>query len=246
MSAASWGLAVALALALAAAHLLAARVGSLPDRTQTILASVGGGAAVAYVFVHLLPELASGGSELSDLPLAAYSPTAITEAGLFLTAMVGMVVFFTLDVRTEEVRSSTQASYRAHLVTFGSISLIYAYTMPSLVTTGWDYALLFTVVLGAHILLADRSLARAHPERFRHETRWFGVGAVAIGLGTAYLLPPVQDITLGVLTAFLGGGLLMTTFREELPAASRTRLPWFIGGVTVMAALLLSATVIGS
>jgi len=78
------------------------------------------------------------------------------------------------------------------------------------------------------------------------EKEGFGAGAVAIGLGTAYLLPPVQDITLGVLTAFLGGGLLMTTFREELPAASRTRLPWFIGGVTVMAALLLSATVIGS
>jgi len=184
-----------------------------------------------------MPELAIGGRELSELDIATFTPTPITEAGLFLTAMVGMVTFFILDVRTEEGRASTKTNFRVHLVSFASISAIYAYTLPSLVTTGWDYAVLFTIVLGGHLLLADRALARAHPTQFAHETRWVGIAA--------YLLPPANEYILAIGTAFLGGVLLMTTFREELPTASRARIPWFLVGLLTMTVLLLIALAMG-
>ena len=239
-----WLVASFLAVTLAAAHFFAYRVSLLPAKTQDALASAGGGAAIAYIFVHLMPELAVGGRELTELDLAQYTPTPITEAGLFLIAMVGMVVFFVLDARTEQGRSSTNSSFRIHLLSFGSVSAIYAYTLPSLVTTGLDYALLFTVVIGAHLLLADRALARSHPQRFAHETRWVGIAAVAAGLLAAYVLPPADEYLLACATAFLGGVLLMTTFREELPSASRARIPWFLLGLTIMTALLLVALAI--
>ena len=239
MTEADWIIAFALASALAAAHFFAFRISTLPSKTQDVLASVGGGAAIAYVFIHLMPELAIGGRALSELEITQFAPTPITEAGLFLIAMIGMVTFFILDVRTEDGRLSTKISFRAHLASFASISAIYAYTLPSLVTTGWSYAVLFTVVLGAHLLLADRALARAHPTQFEHETRWIGMAAVGAGFVAAFLLPPANDYILAVGTAFLGGVLLMTTFREELPTASRTRIPWFLSGLSVMAGLLL-------
>jgi len=245
MTEAEWLIAAVLAAALAAAHFFAYRVSKLPDKTQDILASVGGGTAIAYVFVHLMPELALGGRELSELDITAFTPTPITEAGLFVTAMVGMVTFFILDVRTEEGHASTKTSFRVHLLAFASISAVYAYTLPSLVTTGWDYAVLFTVVLGGHLLLADRVLARAHPVQFAHETRWVGMAAVAAGFLAAYLLPPANEYLLAIGTAFLGGVLLMTTFREELPAASRARIPWFLLGLVTMSALLLIALAVG-
>lgn len=240
-----WLLAAVLAAALAAAHFFAYRVSRLPNKTQDVLASVGGGAAIAYIFVHLMPELAIGGRELSGLDVTRFTPTPITEAGLFLTAMLGMVTFFVLEVRTAEGHASTRTSFRVHLLAFASISAIYAYTLPSLVTTGWDYAVLFTVVLGAHLLLADRVLARAHPEQFAHETRWVGMAAVGAGFLAAYVLPPANEYLLAIGTAYLGGVLLMTTFREELPAASRARIPWFLIGLTVMTALLLIALAAG-
>lgn len=246
MTGAEWAIAATLALALAASHFFAYRVSRMPDRTQDVLASVGGGAAIAYVFVHLMPELAIGGRELSELDITQFTPTPITEAGLFLTAMVGMVTFFVLDVRTEEGQASTKTSFRVHLVAFASISAIYAYTLPSLVTTGWDYAVLFTVVLAGHLLLADRALARAHPEQFAHETRWVGIAAVGVGFLASVVLPPANEYLLAIGTAFLGGVLLMTTFREELPSASRARIPWFLMGVLVMTGLLLLALVIGT
>ena len=245
MSTGEWLAAGALALVLAAAHFFAYRVSRLSTRTQDVLASVGGGAAIAYIFVHLMPELAVGGRDLTELDIAQFTPTPITEAGLFLTAMVGLVAFFVLDVRTEEGLASTRRSYRIHMLSFASISAIYAYTLPSTITTGWDYAILFTFVIGAHLLLADRALARAHPDQFAHETRWVGIAAVAIGFSASFLFPPANEYMLAIGTAFPGGVLLLTTFREELPSASRARVPWFLLGVSVMTVLLLIALAIG-
>jgi hypothetical protein len=50
----------------------------------------------------------------------------VNEAGLFLTAMIGMVTFFIMDVRTEQGRFSTKASFRVHLTSFPSINAIFA------------------------------------------------------------------------------------------------------------------------
>ena len=96
MTESQWLIAAVLAVALAAAHFFAYRVSRFSDKTQDVLASVGGGAAIAYIFVHLMPELAIGGRELSELDIATFTPTPITEAGLFLTAMVGLVTFLSL------------------------------------------------------------------------------------------------------------------------------------------------------
>jgi hypothetical protein len=245
MTETDWLIALALAISLAAAHFSAFRISTLPSKTQDVLASVGGGAAIAYIFIHLMPELAVGGRALSELDITKFTPTPITETGLFLTAMIGMVIFFILEVRTEEGRLSTKIGFRVHMASFASGSAIYGYTLPSLVTTGWSYAILFTAVLAGHLLLADRALARAHPAQFAHETRWIGIAAVGAGFGAAYLLPPANDFILAIVTAFLGGSLLMTTFREELPTASRTRIPWFLLGLIVMSGLLIIALAVG-
>ncbi len=234
-----WLIAIALAASLAVAHLTASKVAAWPQKTQDSLASVGGGVAIAYVFVHLMPELATGGKELSDANVVPFAPTPVAEATLFLVALIGLVIYFALDVRSDEGRLSTKRAFRIHLVSFAVISGLYAYTMPSLVSTGWDYAVLLTSVVFAHTLLADRALARAHPHQFNYETRWVGIVAIVLGLAAAYFLPPASDVALAIATAFLGGSLLMTTFREELPAASRARLPWFLLGTAVMTGLLI-------
>ena len=54
---------------------------------------------MAYVFIHLLPELASGGSELSDVRgLIDYVPALLVEVLLFLVALGGVLVAFSLNV----------------------------------------------------------------------------------------------------------------------------------------------------
>lgn len=241
-----WLIAGVLAVVLVIIHLIAPRVARMGDQTQLRLASIGGGVAVAYVFVQVMPELADGGRSLSDLQISDFAPTPIVESGLFLIALIGMLVIYSLDVVADSGRGSSRMLYRVHMGVFALINAIYAYTMPSLLTTGVDYAVLFTLAIGAHTLLVDRTLARSHPDLFSHQDRWIGILGVIIGFAFAAVFPPVQELTLAVATALLGGGLLMTTFREELPVASKARLIWLLSGAAVMTALLLAAVTISA
>ena len=45
------------------------------------------------MFIHLLPELASGGRTISDaIGMHRYRPNAMTESLLFLVTLVGVVI----------------------------------------------------------------------------------------------------------------------------------------------------------
>ena len=76
-------------MVIASTHWLASRVAKRPDCEQVRWASFVGGAGMAYVFVHILPELASHGQALSDAPgMETFAPTPIKEALLFLILLV--------------------------------------------------------------------------------------------------------------------------------------------------------------
>ena len=88
-----WLLVCVCVIAIGSCHWLAALISRLGDRAQSRWASVGGGAGLAYVFIHLLPELASGGRTISDaIGMHRYRPNAMTESLLFLVTLVGVVI----------------------------------------------------------------------------------------------------------------------------------------------------------
>ena len=235
-----WGVAVVCVLAIGSCHWLACWVATLPEQQQKRWSSVGGGAGLAYVFVHLLPELASGGSELSKgQGLINYVPTPLVEALLFLVALMGVLLVFSLNVVMKQREDAPPFAVWLQLLSFAAINYLYAYSLPSLITTGIGYGILFTLAISAHVLLMDRYAAAHHPQRFRRRNRWIGSAALVLGLLHALILHPVSALTLAMATAFLGGGLLMAVFRDELPDAGQVRLPWLLAGCSGMGALLL-------
>jgi zinc transporter ZupT len=100
---------------------------------------------------------------------------------------------------------------------------------------------LYTVAISGHVLLADRVLDKNHKTAFRQRFRWLGSSALALGTIHAAILHPISDLALAVATAFVGGGLLISVFREELPSANQSRLAWFFFGLIAMITLLLMA-----
>lgn len=235
-----WLVATVCVFLIASCHWFAVVLASQSDQQQQRWASLGGGAGLAYVFVHLLPELASGGSELSEtIGMIPYVPSHLVEALLFFVALLGVLVVFSIDVLAKRQTSLSSISSWLHLSSFAAINYFYAYSLPSLIGTGIVYGILFTVAIGSHVLLSDRFSVIHHPKRFRQRNRWIGSAALVLGLFNAFLLHPISDLMLAFATAFLGGGLLMTVFREELPAANSTRLLWFLAGSGGMAILLV-------
>ena len=96
-------LVVGLAAALVAIHLGAGRVGLTGRIPRSGWLSFAGGTSIAYVFVHLLPELEAGGREIA--PVREALPSFL-EYHVYLVALVGFVVFYGLERFVTRARAS--------------------------------------------------------------------------------------------------------------------------------------------
>ena len=100
--------------------------------------------------------------------MQSYLPSALTESLLFLVVLLGVLIPYALGVINTQKPSTVQWAGIIRLGLFGLVSYLYAYSLPSLLTTGFSYGILYTVAISAHVLLADRTLAQNHPKAFRH------------------------------------------------------------------------------
>ncbi len=101
--------ALLLALLLAALHLAAPHIRRLPLVPEGSTASFAGGTAVAYVFLHLLPEVAAGNEAVGEALSDVLRPTPLLELGLFAVALVGLTVFYGLERLVQRSGSGTPA-----------------------------------------------------------------------------------------------------------------------------------------
>lgn len=239
MTAAQWIVSVIVLAIVGGGHLLAPVVtrSRLP---QDRIASFAGGASVAFVFIHLLPELADDSGVLEDLGVAAISP--LQEVGMFGVAMIGMVAFYVLDVGAADGFESPRTAYRAHLAAFALLNFLFMYTTPDWSEAGIGFSIVFAIVMSLHFLLTDRTLARSHPEIFDRRHLAFITVSLVAGLLAAQVVPPPSPAAVVLPSAFIGGSLLMTTFREELPEPSSARLSWFGLGLGLFSVLLVVLT----
>ena len=243
----TWVIAIGLTAFVSLTHIFAPRIldSTLLNRTssrQDAIASFAGGVAIAYVFVHLLPELADGEEAFNLAGLTGALPDLFIQSSLFFVALIGLVTFYFLDAKAESKPNSSKQLYRIHLGMIALLSLIFAYTNFDRIEIGADFAVLFAVVMSLHFILTDRGMARAHPKHFRREDRWLLSAALALGLLLSFIAPPPNELWVAIPTGFLGGAVLMGVFREELPSVKVARLGWFAFAVVSFSSLLIWAS----
>jgi hypothetical protein len=106
-------LAGAAALALAAVHAVVPAMRFLSGTPRSVWLSIAGGVSVAYVFVHLLPELAAGqedlGRALRDVVRDSPSGGGVrfAERHVYLIALTGLTAFYGLDKLAKRSRGQT-------------------------------------------------------------------------------------------------------------------------------------------
>lgn len=67
-------------------------------------------------------------------------------------------------------------------------------------------------------------------------------GALLLGWLLAPLFAPTQTLVVTLMTALLGGSILLNVFKEELPEARRSSFTWFLVGSCFYAGLLVLIT----
>jgi hypothetical protein len=238
------------ALVLALLHLAAPRIRRLPFVPERATGSFAGGLAVAYVFLHLLPEIAEGNESIGEALARVVEPTPLLDLGIFLVALAGFAAFYGLErLADRQQGSGTTADapagvYRLHLGSFVVYNALITYTMALRLRTGVAFAVLFTIAMGLHFVLTDRSLEEHYPRRFAGTGRLVLAAALLVGWALAAVFAPTSPVLVAVLTALLGGSILLNVFKEELPSTGRSSYGWFMVGLTVYAGLLTLITAV--
>ena len=259
------------AVVLAGLHLAAPHIRRLPLVPERATGSFAGGLAVAYVFLHLLPEIAEGNEAIGEALSDVVQPTPLVDLGIFLVALAGFAAFYGLQRRadrrapapahravpvgvgasgggeraTEERVPEPAGVYWLHLGSFMVYNVLITYTMALRLRTGLAFAVLFTIAMGLHFVLTDRSLEEHYPRRFPRSGRLLLAGALLAGWLLDAFLAPTSTLLVALLTALLGGSILLNVFKEELPSTGRSSYPWFLVGLVLYAGLLALITAVG-
>lgn len=228
---------------LAVVHLCAGGLRSLDRLPRSRWLSAAGGVAVAYVFVHLLPDLARGQQVMDGIDIALLS---YLEHHAYLLALLGLVVFYGLERMIKQHRQdkpahhpSHPAMFWLHIGAFGAYNGLIGYLLVHGESEDSTDLALYCVAMGLHFLVNDFALQDAHRDPFSRRGRWLlalmPVAGWAIGSVTE-----VSELAVSALAAFLGGSIILNVLKEELPEERNSRLGPFLLGSIGYAALLLS------
>jgi hypothetical protein len=207
--------------------------------------SVAGGVAVAYVFVHLLPELARAGETFVEI--TADQPLPWPEHRVYAAALVGFVLFYGLEHLVHWFRHSGHREKAGSgvrdpilILHIGGFAL-YVGLISYLMVRGIDErevpVLLYGTAMGLHFLSTGHSLHHEHGRGYDIRGRW-ALALAALGgwvCGVLVELPKPVAITL---LGLVSGGVVMNSMIAELPGEKDGRFVPFCLGAAAYAVLL--------
>ena len=225
---------LACAVALAMVHLLTPRLTFLGMMPRSRWLSFAGGVAVAYVFLHLIPDLAEHEAEITH-------EYGLVSSTVYIVALIGLAAFYGLerlvtadrdDVDTPEGGGHSNGVFWLHVASFAGFNLLIGYLLHSRENDSMGALLLYTGAMLLHFLTNDFGMYQDHGKAYRRSARWLLAGATMGGWLLGWLLElPEQAII--ILFSFLAGGVILNVLKEELPQERQSQfLPFLIGAIS--------------
>lgn len=229
------------ALILATLHAVGGRFRFLSYTPRSGWLSFAGGVSVAYVFVHLMPELARGARvverRLDHLPGS--------ESVIWLLALMGLGLFYAVEAKSRRRGTSDAAEepsvnvYRFSVTSYAIYNALIAYLLHERAEEGAAALSMFVVAIGLHFLINDFALREGHKKRYQSTGRWILVGAIACG-AVVGAFTSVSPLFIELIRGLVAGGIILNVLKEELPSEAESRLSAFVSGVVASSLLLLA------
>lgn len=230
-----------------AVHLLAGRLHGLAGVPRNVWLSAAGGISVAYVFVHIFPDLAAAQNTLAA---ASAGTLPWLEHHAYVLAMAGLLVFYGVEQlirRSAAGRDAQDASgptltgqrvFWLHVLTFSFYNALIGYLLVHREDDSLRGLAFYAFAMGLHFVVNDIGLERDHRDSYRGKGRWVLAAAVALGFVGGVVVGP-SDAGADLLFAFLAGGIILNVLKEELPAERKSRFLPFLAAATGYAVVLL-------
>jgi len=207
--------------------------------------SFSAGIAVAYVFIHLLPELAAASVEFVEATAEHALP--FPRHRVHGTALLAFVLFYGLAhmVNWARLGGGHGGEEEAEGIHFrllaGSYALyvfVVSYLMAHQMEAGGGQLALYAVAMGLHFLGLAYSLRGDCQPLYDSWGRHALAGAAIAGWAVA-LLAPLPESAAFTLLGFVAGAVIMNTMTSELPEEKEGRFFAFLAGAVVYTAVLL-------
>ncbi len=206
---------------------------------------MGSGVSVAYVFVHVLPDLSAAQAEFRE----SVAVLLAIEHHVYIMALLGMMAFYGLERAAKVSRQqsmdegegdATQPGvFWLHMVSFGLYNALIGYLLMHREEPGALNLITYAIAMALHFVVNDYSLWEDHKRSYDHIGRWILSGAVVFGwvIGTQTM---ISRAFTAVLFAFLAGGVILNVLKEELPKERESQFWMFALGAIGYSGLLLA------
>jgi hypothetical protein len=230
------------AILFALIFLFGTRINLLKIKHHRSLLSFAAGVAIAYVFVHLLPEL----SRASDVFIATskIKSELLTSYHVYIAAMIGFIVFFGLDYMTkrspkDELQNTKPAIFSTHIIGFAVYVWLITYLMMRGITEEPISITLYVIAMGLHFCSMEHELYHEHATIYMRYGRYILAIAALLGWAIGFFIELPKPIIITLL-GVLSGGIIVNSMVTELPRDRTGKfLPFLFGGVFYSILLLL-------
>lgn len=239
-------LAAVFALLLAGVHLFGGRLRWLAVVPRSRWLSGASGVSVAYVFVHILPDLAEHQKNVRE---STGLLLGFIEHHVYLLALLGMMVFYGLErlaILSPSPASGAAAEdatephiFWIHIGAFSLYNLLIGYLLLHREEADPTSLSMYFIAMATHFLVNDHGLRHAHKHRYDHAGRWLlalaVLGGWVIGASTR-----IHAGAVSALFAFLAGGIVLNVLKEELPEERESSFRAFAIGAAAYTAILVA------
>jgi hypothetical protein len=218
-------------LVLGVLHIAAPWVRETLRGRETAVRSFGGGMALTYVFVLLLPELDRA--------------HALLGRKIFVVALASLLVYYAIGEHLHRSRARaagrTRGQYRVSMLQLWVYNWLIFYSTPLEFQEFGLRALAVAMALVLHLVHADYDIGMNFPQEFDRSGRYILSVAPLVGWASAVATTKESESVGDIFVAILAGTLLYNVFKEELPAEGQSRFGWFFAGVVLFFASVLLA-----
>jgi hypothetical protein len=206
-------------------------------------ASAAAGIAIAYVFVHILPELAEGQAFFNKVN---HRHLPFLEHHVYVSALLGFLVYYGMDVRRSSTEGAGQSEkevdrkeYHLRVAAYAGYAGLASYL---LFRSAADLraVVFYGFAMAMHFLAMDKDLRHDLGARYEQRGKWILAGAVVAGwlLG---LVIPLPRAFLATALGFLAGAVVINSAIAELPGVRQGQFWRFCVGAVGYALVLLLA-----
>ncbi|EXJ23204.1 hypothetical protein ADIAL_1351 [Alkalibacterium sp. AK22] len=198
--------------------------------------SFSAGVGIAYVFIHLWPQVAEHQAEAEES--ISWLSGHVLHYSLYITSLFGLALFYTLDrliSRAYESEETTDPNliesrlFWAHISFFALYNAMIGYLLNHLESLDRT-VLIFTVAFGLHFITNDWGLRHHHEKVYDS----YGRHVLSLSILLGYLLGALTDLPpyfIGSLEAFIAGGMTLNVIKHELPSERDGNLEGFLSGI---------------